>query len=239
MRIYAHRGVSAHYPENSLAAFARAVGLRTHGVELDVRLSGDGVAVVHHDPTVNRTTNGIGDVADFTAKQLGLLDVGHRQHVPTLAQVLALSAGKVRVNIDIKEAAVVLPLLEVTQQFADLNWFASCEDWRTLQALREASPSSDCYPVTRGIRSEDNSQLSLEEAVDLAGAWGSTGISVWEGGLNRSAVELIHSRKLEVWSWTVNDQDRARELHGMGVDAVCTDDPELIRAGLYENVVAG
>lgn len=239
MRIYAHRGVSAHYPENTLAAFARAIGLRTHGIELDVRLARDGVPVVIHDSTVDRTSNGIGSVLDFTGKQLSLLDVGHRQHVPTLSQVLALAAGKVRVNVEIKEITAVPAVLATARQFEDLDWFASSSDWQTLADLKDLDPSIDCYPLSVGVAFEHEGQqsLSLEAAIDLAKAWGSTGVSIWEGAVDQSAVELIHGRGLEVWAWTVNEPERAEQLARLGVDALCTDDPELIRNSLFAAAV--
>lgn len=237
MRIFAHRGVSAHYPENSLAAFARAVGLRTHGIELDVRLSRDGVPVVIHDSTVDRTSNGIGSVQDFTAKQLGLLDVGHRQHVPTLSQVLALAAGKVRVNVEIKEADAVASILQTAGAFRDLDWFASSTDWQALSLVKELSPETDCYPLTLGLDHEFEQALPLQSAIDLATAWGSSGLSIWERSVDESVVELLHSKGQQVWAWTVNEPERAQQLAKMGVDAVCTDDPELIRNCLYASVV--
>ena len=95
MSIYAHRGVSAHLPENTLAAFSRAIELGVDGIELDVHLSADGIPVVIHDDTADRTTNGTGNISEFTAHQLGLLDAGDGQFVPTLAQVLNLAAGTV------------------------------------------------------------------------------------------------------------------------------------------------
>ncbi|PYI67245.1 hypothetical protein CVV68_10930 [Arthrobacter livingstonensis] len=232
MRIYAHRGVSAHYPENTLASFARAIELGVEGIELDVHLSGDGVPVVIHDGTVDRTTNGTGVVAEFTARQLNLLDAGHRQHVPSLAQVLDLAAGKVRVNIEIKDAAVVRPVLGAVAGRAELDWFASSSDWRALAEVRRLAPDSDCYPLTLGHSIGPGGPGDLGEALNFALMHRSSGVSVWEGCLDREAVDTIHAKGLAAWAWTVNDEGRARELAGFGVDALCADDPELIRNAL-------
>ncbi len=76
MKIYAHRGASAEFPENTIAAFQRAIDLRADGIELDVHLSSDGVPVVIHDETVDRTTDATGAVNTMTAEQLGQLDAG-------------------------------------------------------------------------------------------------------------------------------------------------------------------
>ncbi len=232
MRIYAHRGVSAHYPENTLAAFAKAIDLGVEGIELDVHVSGDGIAVVIHDESVDRTTNGIGSVSDFTAKQLGLLDAGHRQHVPTLEAVLALAAGKVRVNIELKDIAAVGPVLKVGSAHPDLDWFASSSDWDALAEMARLAPGADCYPTTLGVAVNPDGQGTLEDAAEFAARLKGTGVSVWEGCLDLRTIEGIHARGLEVWAWTVNDPARARELLDLGVDALCTDDPLLIRNSL-------
>ncbi len=72
--IYAHRGASAEFPENTLAAFRRALELAVEAIELDVHLSADGVPVVIHDQTVDRTTDGSGAVHEMTVVELQALD---------------------------------------------------------------------------------------------------------------------------------------------------------------------
>lgn len=76
MMILAHRGASAYAPENTLAAFYKAVELGANGLELDLRAARDGEIVVIHDATVDRTTNGTGPVADYTWDELQRLDAG-------------------------------------------------------------------------------------------------------------------------------------------------------------------
>ncbi|MGI8963878.1 MAG: glycerophosphodiester phosphodiesterase family protein, partial [Thermomicrobiales bacterium] len=90
VRIYAHRGASADFPENTIPAFARAVELGAFGIELDVHLSRDGVPVAIHDESVDRTTNGSGLVADLDLADLQRLDAGERATISTLAEVLDL-----------------------------------------------------------------------------------------------------------------------------------------------------
>lgn len=232
MRIYAHRGVSAHLPENTLAAFSHAIELGVEGIELDVHLSADNIPVVIHDDTVDRTTNGTGAIGEFTARELGLLDAGGGQFVPTLAAVLALAAGKVRVNIELKDAAASMPVLKVVADFSVLDWFGSSSDWNALAEMTRLAPTSDCYPTTMGLAVNPDGEGALGDAIDFAISHNSTGVSVWEGALNRSAVETLHARGLEVWAWTVNDPARAQELADLGVDALCADDPALIRDSL-------
>lgn len=241
MRIYAHRGVSAHLPENTLAAFSRAIDLGADGIELDVHLSADGVPVVIHDDTADRTTNGAGSITEFTARQLGLLDAGSGQFVPTLAQVLNLAAGKVRVNIELKDAESAGPVAEVVAGIAGLDWFASSADWSALAALGRKIPGAKVYPLCvgtleklrallpEGSAGEEFAGRGLAEAIDFAVHNGGEGVSVWEGGLDREDIAAIHDAGLQAWVWTVNDGARARELADMGADGICTDDPAQIQ----------
>lgn len=241
MRIYAHRGVSAHLPENTLAAFSRAIDLGVDGIELDVHLSADQIPVVIHDDTADRTTNGTGSITEFTARQLGLLDAGSGQYVPTLAQVLNLAAGKVRVNIELKDAAATGPVAEVVAGIAGLDWFASSADWSALAELGRKVPGAKVYPLCIGkleklraflpedATGEEFAGRGLADAITFALNNGGEGVSIWEGGLDREDIQTIHDAGLQAWVWTVNDAERTRELQDMGADGICTDDPALIQ----------
>lgn len=246
MHTYAHRGVSAHLPENTLAAFSRAIDLGVDGIELDVHLSADQIPVVIHDDTVDRTTNGTGSITGFTARQFGLLDAGSGQFVPTLAQVLNLAAGKVRVNIELKDPAATGPVAEVVAGVAGLDWFASSADWSALAELGRMVPGAKVYPLCVGkieklrtLRPEDAVRAAfadrgLVDAIAFALNNGGEGVSIWEGGLDAEDIQTIHDAGLQAWVWTVNDAERARELHTMGADAICTDDPAVIQEALGE-----
>ena len=106
----AHRGLSRACPENTLPAFAAAMAVGAHEIEFDLWASRDGVPVVCHDATVDRTTDGTGRIAERTWAEIGALDAGIRAgeawrgvRMPRLEQVLALVEGRVGLNIHIKE----------------------------------------------------------------------------------------------------------------------------------------
>jgi glycerophosphoryl diester phosphodiesterase len=102
-RVIAHRGASAHAPENTLDAIALAIEQHADGIELDVKLSSDRAVVVMHDATVDRTTNGSGAVHQLSLAQLSLLDAGAGQQIPTLDEVFELikPAPGFLINIEI------------------------------------------------------------------------------------------------------------------------------------------
>lgn len=257
MDVYAHRGASIELPENTLAAFARAIETGAEGIELDTYLAKDGVAVVIHDDTLDRTTNGTGLVKERTAVQLASLDAGHGEKVPTLAEVLALAEGRVRVNIELKDPDVVDAVIETVARFERLDWFASGAHWDALTELRERT-GAQVYPLSLGVAENGaklieryRDQLTDEQAANIrssASDWtvaleralaiGASGLSIYEVGLTPAIVAAIHHAGLEAWVWTINDPARALEVAAMGADAVCTDAPAEVIAAREAGVVA-
>jgi glycerophosphoryl diester phosphodiesterase len=107
--VAAHRGACRYAPENTVRAFEEAISRGARAIELDVHLTGDGELVVIHDALVDRTTDGRGAVASLTTGEVGGLDAGSwyspdfaGERVPTLDQVLRLTAGRARLNIELK-----------------------------------------------------------------------------------------------------------------------------------------
>ncbi|UFU05261.1 glycerophosphodiester phosphodiesterase [Ruania halotolerans] len=249
MQIYAHRGASAERPENTLAAFARALELGVTGLELDVHLSADGVPVVIHDDTLDRTTSGTGPVGAHTETELARLDAGSGEHVPTLSEVLELVGEAAQVNVEIKDPAAVDAVALVTAQHPRVRWFASGGHWEALAHLTTLVPGLAAYPLSLGHVGNESALLdrvrasspdaepavrtmlerigNLQEAISFAQAHGQGGVSVWEENLTAGDVGAIQSQGLAAWVWTVNSRERARELMSLGVDALCTDDPAM------------
>jgi len=117
----AHRGLSQACPENTLPAFAAALAVGAHEIEFDLWLSRDGAPVVCHDPTVDRTTDGGGAIAELSWEEIQRLDAGIKLgeswrgiRVPRLEQVLELVAGRIGLNIHIKEAGAGGGLVQMT-----------------------------------------------------------------------------------------------------------------------------
>jgi glycerophosphoryl diester phosphodiesterase len=112
--VIGHMGSKADRPENTLAAVRRAIEAKAHAAEVDVRATKDGALVCLHDATLDRTTDGTGDLAGLTLAEVRGLDAGGKfdprfkgERVPTLAEVLALSKGKIKVMIDLKDEGEV------------------------------------------------------------------------------------------------------------------------------------
>lgn len=117
---YAHRGASGYFPENTMLAFEKAVEMGATGIETDVQMTRDGILVLIHDEEVDRTTNGIGLVKDYTYSQLCMLDAGYNYsirfkgiNVPSLVELIEFSKGKnLILNLEIKNNEIQYPNIE-------------------------------------------------------------------------------------------------------------------------------
>lgn len=135
MKIWAHRGCSQRYPENTLTAFEKAVNLKgLIGIELDIQLTKDGEVVVFHDEKVNRTTNGIGDLKSFSMRELRKLQIdagnGQTERIPTIEEVFDLLEGYLKqglqLNIELKNG--IYPYEGMEQKIIDMVYRRGVQD---------------------------------------------------------------------------------------------------------------
>ena len=235
----AHRGVSARFPENTLAAFSAAIDAGAHMIELDVCLSRDRQLVVIHDKTVNRTTNGSGAVKSLTIQQIRHLDAGswfdprfYAERLPTLDQALDTVNGHLLVNIEIKPEAFEAhgPADAVERQVLDLvgekdmldDVLVSCFEWRVLESLRRMSPD-----IALGLLSDAPADENLVRWYRRI-----KGFS-WHPDyrvLTRSQVKMLHSLGARVFPYAVNGKIDTGGMLAMGVDGLIVDDPRQMEA---------
>lgn len=222
--IIAHRGASTEQPENTLAAFRRALVLKVDGIELDVQLTRDGVPVVFHDATLRRLTGQPGRLTAKTWGDLQTLRVHGTEPIPRLTDVLALTRGHAVVQIELKRGAAVAPVLRAIRAARATDWviLASFE----LGLLRDAARLAPTIPrmlITTG-RGGPTTILRQMAAV------GAGGVSVDHRAVTgRSFVETFRARGVALWCWTVNDARIVRRLAGWGVAGLLGDNPVLLR----------
>ncbi|HSL45587.1 MAG TPA: glycerophosphodiester phosphodiesterase family protein [Anaerolineales bacterium] len=232
--IFAHRGASAHAPENTLAAFELALAQNADAIELDVKLSADGHVVVIHDPTVDRTTGSHGRVKDLSLAQLKSLDAGSffsdkfkGEKIPTLAEVFEAVGIRTFINVELTNYntprdQLVESVCKLVEQFGlqervmFSSFFAS-----NLTKARAYLPR-----VPRGL-------LALN---GLLGAWArSFGFAFGRyqalhpnlKDVSPQQVQRVHRLKRRIHVWTVNAAEDMRRLFRWDVDAIFTDDPQL------------
>ncbi len=223
--VIAHRGASAEKPENTLAAFRRALALKVDGIELDVQVTADGVPVVFHDSSLRRLTGQSGRLSNQTWRRLKNLRVAGTEPIPRLTAVLALVRGRALVQIELKRGVTVSRVVRTIRRARAERWviLASFE----AKLVREAGKLAPAIP--RMLISEGRGEAKkLLRQVATAGAGG---LSLhFKAVRNRAMVQAIQAGGATLWCWTVNDAAIARRLAGWGVDALLGDNPDLLRS---------
>ncbi|XCA83992.1 glycerophosphodiester phosphodiesterase [Exiguobacterium mexicanum] len=227
MLIYAHRGYSAKYPENTISAFKAALP-HVDGIELDVQLTRDGRLVVIHDETVDRTTNGSGFVKDMTLRQLRLLRTESGERIPTLEEVLVLiEPSDVTLNIELKtdqfdyEGIEYLTWLAVTEFKLEQRVVFSSFNPDTLVRLRDVAREARIAVLT------GDGHPRLVEFVERVGAEAVHAQSTFIG--TRDAAMIREQNRL-LRLYTINDPSELPDM--TGVDAIMTDEVERFQSRL-------
>lgn len=217
--VVAHRGASAHEPENTIGAFEAAVRFGAGGVELDVRASADGALVVHHDPALADGR----EVHELLAAELPSL-------VCDLAEAL-LACGDLLVNVEIKAdrpgsgAELASPVVE------------ACRRWggRVLVSSFDPAAVDEVRRIDAGIPTAQLTFLLDRSVADVVGWVAGRGHAAWHPfhpTLDAAAVVEAHAAGLAVNTWTVDDPERVAELARWGVDAIVTNDVPATMAAL-------
>jgi len=231
--VIAHRGASGHAPENTLAAFRRAVSLGATFIETDLQLTRDTRFVAIHDDTVDRTTNGKGRVHDLTPTELRRLDAGSwfgseftGERIPTLEEILEFSKKHdVVFYLELKptgswggEHALIGALRESGEA---ARVVVISFDHGILASLRKIEPT-----LMTGALYDGQIADPLKSAVDV----GARQIVVRGDLVTPSMIEQARKRDLQVVCWTVNHPAHIRLLMAAGVDGIMSDYPDRLIA---------
>ncbi len=233
MKIIAHRGYSAKYPENTIAAFRAAAALPIYGVEFDVHLTKDRQIVVIHDESIDRTSNGSGFVKDMTLEQLRQYDYGSwfseefaGENVPTLSEVLAVfSNTNFRINIEIKSDIFFYPeieelVLRKVDEFGLLDQvIISSFDHESVQRIAQIAPNVENASLFANV------VLNLTEYQKLIPAK-ALHVSL-PSAFRQPVLDAIQKGSL-VRVYTVNEKEYVKLLLNSGIDAIFTDEPEMM-----------
>ncbi len=239
--IIAHRGASGHAPENTLAAFERAVALGVGFIETDLHLTRDARFVAIHDGTLERTTNGRGAVHDFTLAELRELDAGlwfdrqfSGQRIPTLEEALDFARKHdVIFYFEIKYDAAwgmhhaLMAALQSAENAA--RSIVISFDPATLVSLRKLDAS-----VMTGLLVEQLKPDLVSTALEV----GARQICPRSDQITRGLIERAHEADLHVVTWTVNDAEKMRSIMDKGVDGIMTDVPDRLRAVIEDRSLA-
>lgn len=232
VRTMAHRGGPS--PDGTILAAERSIALGVEVLEMDVRLTKDGHAVILHDATVDRTTDGRGPVAGLTLAELQRLDAGVKfsapgERIPTVAQLLAAVRGRAWVTLELKVVDAADLVVEAIRGAGAFGWaVVRSPDLERLGALKRAEPR-----LLTGAMAPLPAPAARDALIDRLAA---LGIAAYTPGSNaaltREDVARFQSAGIAVWATLTNDEPEMRRVAALGVDGIITDKPDLLLQAL-------
>ncbi|GIP27683.1 glycerophosphoryl diester phosphodiesterase [Paenibacillus sp. J23TS9] len=229
----AHRGFSGKAPENTMAAFRMAIAEPfVQWMEIDTQLTADGIPVVIHDFSLDRTTNGSGKVKDHTWQQIHRLDAGSwksrdflGERVPSLEEVLRLSCGRVRLNIELKTSGNMYPGLEkavidrVVSYHMEQDVVLTSFDSGALIKVKEINPD-----IKTGLIIDARPKDLVERLQSLQCSF----LSIGHLNLDHDLAEKLKAAGMTVMGWTVDDARRMKRLADISPEIlICTNRPDV------------
>lgn len=236
--VFAHRGASAHAPENTLASFQLAYQQGAPLIEFDVKLTADKHVVVIHDQTVDRTTDGMSDgfgkIMDMSLADLKRLDAGlwfdekfRGERIPTLDEVFETVGNKLYMNIELTNYAspfdglVDVVVFLVKKHGMERRVIFSSFFPTNLMRAKRLLPDVPCGQLVLPGRSGWWQRI-----------WGGLidvqAVHPYTSDVKMDTIAKAHGRNRLVHVWTVNDRDEIKRLFDLGVDGIFTDDPQLV-----------
>ncbi len=230
--VFAHRGSSAHAPENTLAAFTLAMEQGADAIELDTMLSADGQVVVIHDEKLDRIAGIHKEVGQLTLIELKALDAGkyfkasfEGERIPTLKEVFEICGKKIFINIELKNLST--PMDDLPHKVADLVHLFELEEFIMFSSFNPLA-------LIRIHNYLPKVPIGLLADSGLLGYWARTGIGrlikynalhPWLGDVSQKLVDDSHRRGKRVHVYTVNNPMDIRRMVTLDVDGFFSDDP--------------
>ncbi|NOU94122.1 glycerophosphodiester phosphodiesterase [Paenibacillus sp. LMG 31456] len=231
--IIGHRGASGEAPENTLASFGLALQQGAEGLELDIHLSADGEIFVCHDSTVDRTTNGTGEIANMSVEELKMLDAGSwfderyaGEQLPLLEEVFASVPAEIVINVEVKcplTPRLQERLLQLLNQYDRLQSVVfSSFHHKVLLGLKQEEPRLQVGLLYRGnfINHRNVAELTGMDIYSL---------HPYYTLIDAEDVADAVSHGLRVYTFTVNDPVQMKRVYDLGVSGIGTDFPALLK----------
>ncbi|CCQ11132.1 Glycerophosphoryl diester phosphodiesterase [Pseudoalteromonas luteoviolacea B = ATCC 29581] len=221
MKVFAHRGASGNYPENTLAAIKAAITCHADGIELDIQECKDDFVVLH-DTWLERTTSGVGQVAQFSVSQLKQLNAGSGERIPTLQEVFDYVPTHTQLNLELKSVINLDKLIALLDK--NLN------DKRITQ--KQLLISSFNHPLLKQIKQHFpwlnigalTASLPLDYA-RFASELSAFSVHVDREFVDQAFVDDAKSKGLKVYAYTVDKQQDIERLQQMGIDGIFSNYP--------------
>ncbi len=214
--VIAHRGASAYEPENTVRSVLKAVEMGVDAVEVDVRLSRDGVPVVVHDEDLWRVARVKVKVRELSLSQLKRLDVGKGEAIPSLSEVIAAVKGRVGLVVELKEEGLEALVVDLLRGLGDVMVTSFIH--RAVKRVKGYERSLKTGVIFTGLPIK---------VVDLALEADADALFPRRDFVTPEVVDSAHEHNLAVYPWTVDDPEEVVRLARMGVDGVVTNRPDV------------
>ncbi len=242
--VIGHRGNRAHAPENTIESFAQAVALGAEAIEFDIRVSADGVPVVHHDPTLERTTNGRGEIARKSFGELRELDAGYRftkdggktfpyrgkgHRIPTLDEVIE-AFPSTPLLIEIKNPLAATGARNALESHRAED--RSLVDAMDIRATRVFAASKIAVGAARPDVIRLMNEVLLKRPITPP-EYRALCVPLYYYGIPlpvRQFAKIAPAHDCRVHVWTINDAAVAKDLWLAGVNGIISDDPAIMLA---------
>ena len=230
IKVIGHRGAAGHAPENTFAAFDKGLAMGVDGVETDIRATKDGVLVLLHDATVDRTTDGTGAIAEMTWADAQHLNAAARfrdgqhdfgvQRIPSLADFLNRYGGRTTFRLEIKQRGVESAALRAVRarRLMDTAVFTSFQI-DSLKAIRRAAPEAQlAYLSSARAFDETTVQTALDAGVNEVAPRAELA--------DPATIEKACAAGLRVWAWGIREPAVLKQAVAAGIGGCTLDYPD-------------
>ena len=228
MKVFAHRGASGDFPENTKSAILEALKVGVDGIEVDIQSSFDDYMVIH-DSWLDRTTSGKGRVSNFTAHELSKLDAGNGEKIPTLQQLFDWNNNKSLLNIELKHTFALERFVAQLEQnieakkISKTNILVSSFDHHQLQWLKNKLPWLKIGALTSSI------PINYAKFASDLNAYS---VHADKTFINKAFAEAAKKRGLKIYAYTVDREEDIALMLEYGIDGIFTNYPARTKAYL-------
>lgn len=220
-----HRGAKAYVAENTIESIKKALEMNVDGIEIDVHTCASGELVVFHDFTLDRMTNGQGEVSKHTLSELKQLKVKDQFSIPTLEDVLKTIDRKCMLNIELKGKDTAVGTCNVIDKYMnDYRW--TIEDF--IISSFQYHELEKVNTIHSNLRLGVLTKASVADALEFANTINAYAIHPNFALLTKQNVKHAQKENYKVMTWTVNDHETIQRMTTYGVDAIISDNPDRL-----------
>jgi glycerophosphoryl diester phosphodiesterase len=220
-----HRGAKGHVVENTMESIRKALELGVDGVEIDVHKCASSELVVFHDFTLDRMTNGSGEIKAFSLSELKKLKVNGGFKIPTLVEVLDVINKKCFVNIELKGANTAVRTFETIRSYIQEKGWSYNDFIVSSFQHKELQIVADCDSnIQLGVLTKAN----VDEAIEFAKIIKAVAVHPNQALLSKENVKRAQNEGYKVYTWTVNDVKTINRMKSYHVDGIISDFPDRL-----------